>query len=595
MNRKRESLVQGSDEWDAFRLEHHGASEAPAMMGLKKGLTRNELLAAKHTGNPKEYSAFLLERIFPNGHKVEALARPIAEEILGEDLFAETYSMGKLSASCDGITMGGEVAWEHKQWNAEMAELVAAGFVPDEHQPQCQQIMMVTGARRVLFMVSDGTRDRCVHTFVEPSPEWQKRIVSGWAQFDEDLANYQHVEILPAPVARPSMSLPALSIQVTGSIALVDNLKVFGERLQEFIGNLDQNPSDDQAFADSEAAIKTLQAAQDALEAAEASALAQTASIDEMRRTVAMYSEQARKTRLMLEKLVKARKETIRVEIVDGGKRRFAEHLAHLTKLIGKPYMPTIPVDFAGVIKGKKTVASLHNAVDTELARAKIAANDIFNNIMTNLSVLRELSTGYEFLFSDEGALVLRDEDSLRAIAKSRIADHQAAEAKRLEEERARIRAEEEEKLRRETAEREQAERAEADRIAAEAEAQQRERVEQLQKSAPALAIPPPLSLALKQKIEEHSPAVVPIAAPAPQGRGLGSARRIGNWTAQLTVTEKEAIAAILCEIDCRPELADLLRIDMDAVNRLCTDRNSFNVPGFRAVFIPEPTYGEVK
>jgi hypothetical protein len=63
-----------------------------------------------------------------------------------------------------------------------------------------------------------------------------------------------------------------------------------------------------------------MERAENALGAAEASALGQISTVDEMVRTVASYKELARKTRLMLEKLVKTRKETIRVEIQQAGK-----------------------------------------------------------------------------------------------------------------------------------------------------------------------------------------------------------------------------------------------------------------------------------
>ena len=46
-------LTQGSDEWAAFRLMHHGASEAAAMMGLSKKTTRSELLHMKRDGRLK--------------------------------------------------------------------------------------------------------------------------------------------------------------------------------------------------------------------------------------------------------------------------------------------------------------------------------------------------------------------------------------------------------------------------------------------------------------------------------------------------------------------------------------------------------------
>lgn len=589
MERMIHTLVQGSDEWHQFRAQHNGASEAAAMLGLSRHVKRNELLAAKATGATREFSQFVQERILDRGHELEALARPLAEEILAEELYPATYSYGHLSASCDGLTMDGSTAFEHKSLNAELAARVSAGELPEEYQPQCQQIMYVTGATRVLFMTSDGTRENCHYLFVESDPELQARILAGWDQFDADLADFTPVEVIPAPVAAPRMALPALSIQVNGSISLVDNLKVFGERLQEFIEGLDRNPSDDQAFADSEAAIKTLQAAQDALEAAEQNALAQTASIDEMRRTVAMYRDQARSTRLMLEKLVKARKDAIRAELVQSGKDRLAEHIATLNKMIGQAWMPPIPADFASAIKGKKTVTSIRDAVDTELARAKIEANAIANRIRINRETLRELSAGYEFLFRDEAQLVTRDEDYLAAVAKARIAEHKAAEEKRLEEERERIRAEEQAKLAREAEEkarRDEQERAEAERQARErAEQQQRERDEFTR----AHAAPTP-----QQTIQAPAAAVVPLAAPVAQRatRTPGRPTPGGHWVAELTCDERDAFDAITDVLADRPELIGLLCINFAEVNRLASSPD-FNVPGFRAVFVPEPTYGE--
>jgi len=439
-------LTQGTDAWHQFRLEHNGASEAAAMLGLSKNVTRTELIAAKATGIAKEFSDFVQTKVLDRGHEVEALARPIVEDILGEELFPATFSMGRLSASCDGLTIDGSTAFEHKQWERELANAVSRGELPDEHQPQCQQVMLVTNAERLIFVVSDGTRENMVHLEVRPNQAWIDRIYAGWAQFERDLANYRHVEVLPGPVAEVKMALPALSIQVNGQISLIDNLGVFGAKLTEFIDGIDRNPSTDQAFADTEAAIKTLEKAQVALEAAEASALAQTASIDEMRRTVAQYAGQARATRLMLEKLVKVRKDTIRIEIVQEGKAKFAEHILGLNKRLGKDYMPVVVADFAGVIKGKRTVTSLHDAVDTELARVTIEANSIADRIQINMNSLRELAANHVLLFADTAQIVLKANDDLVALITLRIDAHTKAEADRLEKERETIRAEEEAK-----------------------------------------------------------------------------------------------------------------------------------------------------
>jgi putative phage-type endonuclease len=471
MERIAHDLVQGTPEWLAFRAEHDGASEAAAMLGLSQYMTRAELMKQKATGIKPEVDENT-QRLFNAGHAAEAEARSMAEEIIAEELFQATYSYGRMSASTDGLSMDNGTALEHKLWNADLAATVARGELPDAYQPQCQQIMMVTGAEQVLFMVSDGTPENCVHMFVQPDPEWQKRIADGWKQFHADLAEYTYAEVLPAATAAPTMQLPALTIQINGSISVIDNLKMFGERLAAFIDGLDKNPSTDQSFADSEAAIKALGAAETALEAAKASALAQVASVDDLTRTVALYAGQARTTRLMLTKLVATRKETIRVDIVQSGRDALANHVAGLNKRIGKAYMPMIPADWASVIKGRKTVASLKDAVAGELARVKIEANAVADKISVNMAALRDMASAHAFLFSDAATIVQKETDDLIALVKMRIAEHAQAENKRIEAEREKIRAEEAEKLRR--AQEDAQRKAEGERLAQEA----RERME---------------------------------------------------------------------------------------------------------------------
>lgn len=477
MQRVIHDLVQGSPAWHQFRLDHHGASEAAAMLSLSKNVTRTELLRAKATGLAKEFSEFVQTRILDRGHAVEVLARPLVEALIEDELYPATYSWGRLSASCDGLTMDGTQAYEHKQWNAELAAAVSRGEVPEEHLPQCHQVLLVTGAERLIFVVSDGTADKRAYAVVLPDQGWTDRIIAGWNQFDEDLAKFEHVEVLPPPVAEVKIGLPALSIQVNGQISLIDNLGVFGAKLSEFIAAVDRNPSTDQAFADTEAAIKTLEKAQDALEAAEAGALAQTASIDEMRRTVAQFVEQARTTRLALEKIVKARKDTIRIEIIQKGKTDFAVHIASLNKQIGRDYMPDVPTDFAGAIKSKRTISSLQDAVTSELARAKLAANDVAGRIQVNMATLREIAGEHKYLFADAAQLVLKPNDDVVTLVRARIVEHQAKEQKRLDDERERIRQEEAAKLARQAEDKRLAEERSAreaqDKIDAERRAQE--------------------------------------------------------------------------------------------------------------------------
>ncbi len=270
--------------------------------------------------------------------------------------------------------------------------------------------------------------------------------------------------------------LPALSIRVDGQLTLNHNLVLFGEKLQSFIADINTSPDDDQSFADAEQAIKVMERAETALGAAEASALGQISTVDDMVRTVATYKELARKTRLMLEKMVRARKETIRVEIQQAAKDKATAHIAALNTRLGKPYMPAVAVDFAGVMKSKRTIASLRDAVDTELARFKIESNAIADRIQINLGTLRELAGAHAFLFADTAALVLKEADDLTALVKLRIADHDKAEADKAEALRAKIAEEERVKAEKAAAETVHLAQVEADRKAEAIAAEERAR-----------------------------------------------------------------------------------------------------------------------
>ena len=449
------NLQQGTPEWVAARAKHFTASEAPAMLGLSKYTTRNELLRQKATGIAKDIDANT-QRLFDAGHEAEESARQIAESIIGYTLYPVTGTAEidglPLLASFDGLTLMEDDAWENKLWNTEFAvHVLNTNDAPDTHWPQLEQQLLVSGAKRVLFTVCDGTEENLVKLWYESKPERRARLIAGWKQFAEDLKNYQHVEIIPAAVAAPQTQLPSVIVQVIGSIEVRDNLAAFGDALSAYVKRINQKPETDQDFADLEAAVKTLDAAETALDAAENGALAQAASIDQMRRVVAESRELARTTRLTIEKLVKAEKENRREKIVSEAKESLRKFVAELNSRV--KFMPEIPADFAGVIKGKKTLASIKNAADTELARAKSEASMIADMIDANLKVYGELAAGYEASFADLGKIVNQQPEACRAIIEQRIAQQKAQEEARRAAEAERIRAEERAKIEREQAE----------------------------------------------------------------------------------------------------------------------------------------------
>jgi predicted phage-related endonuclease len=357
-----EKLTQGSPEWQQFRLTHFGASEAAAMLGISSRVSRTQLLHMKATSTAQEFSDWVQENILDYGHQVEAMARPLVEDMLGTELYPVTCSDGLLSASCDGLTLAEDVAFEHKQWNQALADAIAAGVLPDEYMPQCQQILMLTGAEKVVFVCSDGTLDNFVHMEVAPDAGWQERIRAGWAQFEKDLATYVPTEYAAKPEAEPIMALPALVIQIRGEVA-ASNLPAFMAKAERFIANIKTDLITDQDFADAEATVKFCEQAEGNLEQAKRAALEQTADIAELMRTIDHICEQLRAKRLTLQRTVKDKKELIKAGILAQAKQAFADHVAALEKEIAPLRLVCQARDFAGALKNKRTLASMQYAV----------------------------------------------------------------------------------------------------------------------------------------------------------------------------------------------------------------------------------------
>lgn len=455
-------LIAGTPDWHAHRATHFNASDAPAMLGCSPYMTRAELMRRLHTGVAADVDPATQQR-FDDGHRFEALARPLAEEIIGEDLAPVVGTEGELSASFDGLTLMGDIAFEHKTLNDELRAVLSGDFDPDtvgdllpkHYRVQMEQQLMVSGAQRVLFMASKWEGETLIeehHCWYDPNPALRAEIIAGWKQFAADLAAYKPPEVVAPVTAAPVESLPAVSVRMDGALTVASNLPEFGKALRAFVERIPARPTTDQEFADTDAACKALKKAEEALQQAEDGALASMTSVEELRRVIGDLRTLARTTRLEREKMVERRKLEIRTEEVQRGKDALAEHIAGLNATIGKPYMPASAsaVDFGLAIKGLRSLDSVRATIDQKLADAKIAANAIAGVIMVNMRYLRENAKDYASLFPDTATIVLKASDDLQALVTSRIAEHKAAEEKRLETERERIRAEEAAKLQRE-------------------------------------------------------------------------------------------------------------------------------------------------
>jgi putative phage-type endonuclease len=528
------SLVQGTPEWHAFRKEHNGSSEASAMMGESSYKTRTQLLNQKKTGMQEEVCAATQAR-FEDGHRTEELARHIREAELDDDLFPVVITNSKypgLSASLDGRLLDGSMIWEHKSFNKEKLAVMQQGQVPPTDFWQVVQQLLLSEAAQCEYVISDGTTNNRFSVIMtqEEAQKHEKALLDGWAQFEADLQSHETVIEAVAPVAQDRTTLPSVNVKVHGEVSIVDNFSVFGTALRDFIENkLVRDPQDDQDFADLEEQVKTLKKAEQALQDAERMIISSVDAIEQAQKQKDMLYSLARDNRLMAEKLVKAKKDEIKLKILNDANANFAEYIAELEAGLGKLKLPTINPNVADAMKNKRTILSLRDAADTAVAQAKIEAKGIASRMSAGREILAAKSEGYEFLFRDAAELVMKEAEALEAIIALRISEHKQAEEAKLEAERERIRAEEEAKAQAEAeriaeAERqkiraeEQAKAEEAARIEREAASQSEVKatVEQVESEDPAPYITETAKQTAKQEIEQAQQQA-PIRAALPE------------------------------------------------------------------------------
>jgi putative phage-type endonuclease len=453
------NLIQGSPAWHAHRATHFNASDAPAMLGCSPYKTRTQLLHEMATGQTPDVDA-ATQRRFDYGHRFEALARPLAEEFIGEELYPVVGAEGKLSASFDGLTMDESTGFEHKTLNAELRAAMSGqddgSALPAAYRAQMEQQLMISGAQKILFMASSWRGDELIeemHCWYESDQAMREALMQGWAQFAVDLEAYAPAVVEAKPVGRTPETLPALHIEVTGMVT-ASNLAEFKSHALEVFGAINTVLVTDQDFADAEKTVKWCGEVEQRLAAAKEHALSQTASIDALFKAIDDISAEARRVRLELNKKVDAEKVNRRNEIQQGGARALAEHVTALNKRLGQPYMPTIAAvaDFAGAMKNKRSLDSMKDAVATTLAKAKIDASAIADRIQSNMQTLSKQASEHAFLFPDVAQLVLKAGDDLAAVITARIAEHQAKERAKEEAQRERIRQEELARIQREQA-----------------------------------------------------------------------------------------------------------------------------------------------
>jgi len=490
------NLLPGTPEWHTFRVDHYGASEAPAMIGCSPYKTRSELIRERATGIKPDVDAFTQKR-FDDGHKYEALARPLAEAIIGMDLYPVTASLGKMSASFDGLSMCETVVWEHKTLNDQIRACETAADLPLVYRVQMEQQVGIVSAEKALFSATRwddaGNLLEEKHLWYTPDLALRAQIITGWEQFEVDVANYAPQEIIEPAKAAPLADLPVVTVQVRGELAMC-NLDAVTPLFDKFLAEAKIELITDDDFALAAEQAKTGRTAAKQCKLTAKAVVDQMQSIAAVTRTLEDYATKFDAMALIQEKAVKEQKDARRAAAKLERDRAYADYIATLEAGIapirlvlsdaGKP-------QFTEAMKNQRTLSSLYNKLDTELSRAKIAASQAAADISAKLSWFNANVGEHRGLFADLQQIIGKAAEDFQLVVNTRIEKHQAEQAAKAEAMRAQIAAQERakaeaaaaEKLaaeRKADADRAAAEHAERDRAAAESKRQMEERPAQI-------------------------------------------------------------------------------------------------------------------
>ena len=421
---------QQSDQWYAARNSHFCASDAAAMMGASPYKSRDDLLKEKATGIKEEINP-TKQALFDKGHAAEDAARKIIEKQIGV-LFPVVCEKGDMLASLDGITMDEKINFEHKLWNKKLAAAVEKGELPASHYWQLEHQHWCSGCEKTIFVVSDGTKENMVQMEYIPVPGRLEELKAGWAQFIVDLNGYKPVTATIEPTGKAVMALPTLLIDIEGKVKS-SNLIPYENAAMAFVQSISTELNTDQDFADAENLIKFCQQVEDDLKLVKKQALSQTADIEAIFNSVDRVDSEYRDKRLTLNKKVKSRKEEIKFELVNQSNTEIRAHIDGLTTEYGSQILRDINPDFAGAIKGRRSIDPMREACNDELARCKIESNQIMEGINANQKDFDAMSDQHKMLFADIADLVFCSSEQFQATASKRMEDHDKEEKRKQE------------------------------------------------------------------------------------------------------------------------------------------------------------------
>ncbi len=176
-----ERLRQNTPEWDQWRLQGIGSSDASVLMGDTAFKTPRMLWLIKTQRRGDNGDSPAARR----GRELERLARRVYEQRIGiqmEPACLVHQEHDWMRASLDGISFDGDIVLEIKcPWNLRAHQALRSGRVPPWHYAQLQHQLEVSRAKEAHYWSFDGAAGTLVK--VSPDQEYIGRLIEAEREF----------------------------------------------------------------------------------------------------------------------------------------------------------------------------------------------------------------------------------------------------------------------------------------------------------------------------------------------------------------------------------------------------------------------------
>ena len=156
------------------RVKSNKAGFVPSASNLTSEHTLADVLALKEKNGFSTVA--ITEDATPNGKLLGIVtSRDYRVSRMSTDLKVREFMTPreKLVTAPASTTLkeANDIIWEHKLWSVSLVADVQNNTLPAHYTLQMDQQLLVSGAKKCLFMVSDGTKENMVFCWYETTPE----------------------------------------------------------------------------------------------------------------------------------------------------------------------------------------------------------------------------------------------------------------------------------------------------------------------------------------------------------------------------------------------------------------------------------------